>query len=687
MYDQVFSDVDGVRSKRSLRGVILAVFCIDEAIKAALKPFDTTLFDVSLSDVSIKGDNVLLYSSKAPPDVSALLGRGGLGGGGISGSTDLLHESDISAGNRKWSLVITACPGFYLDSRANRHWVILVAGLFITILLGLLVHSLQARTAYVNSLVEERTRELQLSQEALHEKNILFSKSQEIAHLGSWELDLATNLLTWSDEVYRIMGVVPDERENSYEGFLDLVHPDDRSAVDTAYTESVAQGNDFAEIEHRIIRKDNGEVRIVYEKCTHEKDESGKIIRSVGMCHDITERKRAEESLRKAQGYISSIIDSMPSVLIGVDYQGLVTQWNSEARRITEIPVARAIGKPIINVFPRLSTVLEQVREAVDSRQPVVKHMQPYQRGGETRYEDITIYPLTAEGVEGAVIRLDDVTERGRIEEMMVQNEKMLSLGGLAAGMAHEINNPLAAMMQTADVMLKRLSSKSIPANLDAAAKAGTSLEKIHDFMQFRGILVMLANIIESGKRVTTIVKNMLSFARNNSLQASTHHLDSLMEKAIELAATDYDLKKQYDFKLIDIKKEYEENLPSINCEASKIQQVLLNILRNGAQAMQGAGIDKPQFTIRTRLSSETKRVRLEIEDNGPGMDEGTRKRVFEPFFTTKPEGSGTGLGLSVCYFIIAENHKGSLSVESEPGQGTKFIIELPLECDSVKAD
>lgn len=156
------------------------------------------------------------------------------------------------------------------------------------------------------------------------------------------------------------------------------------------------------------------------------------------------------------------------------------------------------------------------------------------------------------------------------------------------------------------------------------------------------------------------------------------------MDKILELAVTDYDLKKQYDFKSIKIVKEYEEDLPLVSCENTKIQQVILNILRNGAEAMQESmkTEDKtyPRFTLRLVHEENTHMLRMEIQDNGPGMNEATRKRIFEPFFTTKPVGGGTGLGLSVSYFIITENHGGTMDVVSELGKGTNFIIRLPVE-------
>ena len=257
----------------------------------------------------------------------------------------------------------------------------------------------------------------------------------------------------------------------------------------------------------------------------------------------------------------------------------------------------------------------------------------------------------------------------------------MLSVGGLAAGMAHEINNPLAGMLQTAMVMANRLSTKfNIPANREAAEAAGITMEAVESFMVARGIPRMLAAITESGRRVASTVENMLSFARKSDATFSSHDLSKLLDKTMELAATDYDLKKQYDFKKIKIVKEFAPNIPMVPCEGAKIQQVLLNILRNGAQAMQASGTDSPRFILRSRFEKDRNLVTIEVEDNGPGMDEQTRKRVFEPFFTTKPVGDGTGLGLSVSYFIITENHGGEMTVESQPGAGAKFIIRLPVE-------
>jgi PAS domain S-box-containing protein len=137
------------------------------------------------------------------------------------------------------------------------------------------------------------------AEEALRESEARLNRAQEIAHLGSWELDLVNSRLTWSDEVYRIFGLQPQEFGATYETFLEAVHPDDRAAVDAAYSASVREGKDTYEIEHRVVRKSTGEIRVVHERCAHIRDASRQIIRSIGMVHDITERKRAEETVRE----------------------------------------------------------------------------------------------------------------------------------------------------------------------------------------------------------------------------------------------------------------------------------------------------------------------------------------------------------------------------------------------------
>ena len=177
--------------------------------------------------------------------------------------------------------------------------------------------------------------------------------------------------------------------------------------------------------------------------------------------------------------------------------------------------------------------------------------------------------------------------------------------------------------------------------------------------------------------RASRIVADMLSFSRRSETELVAMRLDLLLDSVVRLAENEYDLKKRYDFKQIEIVRDYDNELPACRCDATEIEQVFLNLIKNAAQAMADDGELTHRITLRTRRDGDY--AQIEVEDNGPGMDETTCQRVFEPFFTTKPAGVGTGLGLSVCYFIVTEQHKGTLSVIATPDKGARFIIRLPL--------
>ncbi len=409
---------------------------------------------------------------------------------------------------------------------------------------------------------------------------------------------------------------------------------------------------------------------------------------ALAIIRNISKRKQQETELFSLRNYLSNIIDSMPSILIGIDKDGRVTLWNKTAEESTGINATSAYGKNITEVFPQMTWEMDKFTESIKTGKIKKEQRKNNLSDKGMRYEDITLFPLTTKGGEGVVIRIDDVTEQVQLEEIMAQSEKMLSVGGLAAGMAHEINNPLAGMIQTAGVMAGRLNSEKMPANKKAAEEAGTTMKSIKSYMEKRGILQMVQILNESGHKVAEIVENVLSFARKTRNTETSHNPIQLLDSILEKAAKDYNLIEQYNYNTITIKKEYQENLPKIECEKEKIHQVIFNILRNGAEAMHEyqrqnslAGIEPigSVFIIRLLQEKNPDMIRIEIEDNGPGMDEAVKKRIFEPFFTTKSVGDGTGLGLSISYFIITENHKGTMAVKSNPEKGTIFIIKLPF--------
>jgi PAS domain S-box-containing protein len=392
---------------------------------------------------------------------------------------------------------------------------------------------------------------------------------------------------------------------------------------------------------------------------------------------NATERRRAEQEMARMRLDLKSIIDSMPSVLVGVDCNCAITAWNKEAYRSTGVPARQAMGRPFKEFFPHLETYLGEVREAVQAQCEVDTRRIALQQDGQLRHLEVMVYPLMARGSDGAVIRVDDVSSRVRLEQTMVQTEKMVSVGGLAAGMAHEINNPLGAITQSAQNLERRL-SPDLPRNQLVADSLGVELADVRRYLEARGIPGFIEAIREGANRAAHIVTDMLNFSRTSDSKRRPESLNDMVKTALRLAGNDYELKRRYHFRHVTLSRSFAEDLPTVTCDATGIEQVVLNLVRNAAQAMTEADTTDPSITLQTSLQDDM--LQLMVEDNGPGMTEATRKRAFEPFFTTKDVGVGTGLGLSVSYFIIAEQHGGSLSVASSPGKGTRFTLRLPLD-------
>jgi len=294
-----------------------------------------------------------------------------------------------------------------------------------------------------------------------------------------------------------------------------------------------------------------------------------------------------------------------------------------------------------------------------------------------------TLYIRATRDPAGAISLLEgflaDATERKLSQELMIQNEKMTTVAGLAAGIAHEINNPLGIIVQDLQLLERRL-SPGLPINQAVADAIGIDLDALAEYLKQREIYDFLANMREAGRRASTIVTSMLQFGRTGNESKQLIDLARLCEQAIALASTDYDLKKRYDLKNITITREYCNALPLVPVVISEIEQVLINLLKNAAQALFSRGRTDLPATIEVRTACSDSFAEISVSDNGPGIPEAIRARIFEPFFTTKEVGAGTGLGLAVSYAIITERHAGTLRVECPSEGGTRFIIQLPYE-------
>ncbi len=395
---------------------------------------------------------------------------------------------------------------------------------------------------------------------------------------------------------------------------------------------------------------------------------------------EIDQHRITASKLQQLQKLLQDIIDSMPTVLVGIDEKNQVNQWNRAAETISNIPREQALKQNAQLLFEHLGVESTKFSEILAEQQPGGKYRSSLCRGHKVRETQLSCYPLEN---GGTVVLIEDITEQLRIERLIIQTEKMMSVGGLAAGMAHEINNPLAGILQNVQVIKSRILGE-IPANLKAAEELNLNLDLLHRYLELRKVPAMLQAILDSGEQAAKIVENMLNFSRKSEVCLTLHNLDRIIDSAIDLACNDYSLIKSYDFRKIEIIRQFDPALPPVPCDAGQIQQVLFNILKNGAQAMAEGTPDKHHcFTLRLTRNKES--VQIDVEDNGPGMEQRTAQRIFEPFFTTKDVGVGTGLGLSVSYFIVTENHHGSMEVNSTPGVGTTFSIRLPLQTEMLE--
>jgi signal transduction histidine kinase len=348
---------------------------------------------------------------------------------------------------------------------------------------------------------------------------------------------------------------------------------------------------------------------------------------------------------------------------------------------VTGVEPEKAYGKLLEEVCPMLLDKIPRINKALE-QQSIEKFESVYciPPEGAGRYTDIIIYPLGLEDFKGAVIRIDDVTERVLMEDRLVQSEKMTSVVGLVEGMAHEINNPLGGIIQGAQNVLRRLSPE-LPTNIEVATEHDIDLKRVQEYINDRKIPKFLEGIRHSGKRAADIVSYMLQFSQVHQAPKEIRNLEKLLDSLLETIISNEEYRKKYNFDIIEIVKEYDPNLPEVPCISSEIEQVMRNLIRNAAQAISDRDImpQHPKIILRTRHEAKMDLAIIEVEDNGVGMDESVLRRVFEPFYTTKPPGEGIGLGLAVSYFLITVAHQGLMDVESEQGKGTKFTISLPL--------
>ncbi len=516
--------------------------------------------------------------------------------------------------------------------------------------------------------ITERKR----AEEALRESELRLNRAQEIAHLGSWELDLVNNRLTWSDEVYRIFGLQPQEFGATYEAFLEAVHPDDRAAVDAAYSSSVREGRDTYEIEHRVVGKSTDETRIVHERCEHIRDASGRIIRSIGMVHDITERKRMEEELRQSEEKSRLLIKYAPSMFYEIDFHRLAFKsvndlmceflgyTREELLAMNPFDLLDEEGKALFRERIRRKLAGETVSDSVEYKSRT--------KDGREVYGVLNITFTYKDGKpEGAVVVAHDITERKRAEEALKRRSSELQK--LAETLERRVKERTEEL-EEANKALRQLSIRLLSAHEEERKRVAGDLHdtigsclsgikfKVESALQENTKTPRAAN--ESLSTIVPVIQDAIEECRRIQMDLRPSMLDDL---GLLPTLSWFFRRFQTIYSTIHIEQE-------MTIEESELPDSLkIVVYRVVQEAMNNTAKHSKADLVRISLRKIHNKVELFVVDNGCGFN--VQQRLFL-------DNSKRGLGLTSMR-ERTELSGGSFAVESAEGKGTMIRVSWPI--------
>jgi len=573
-------------------------------------------------------------------------------------------------------------PMLHLALVQNPFSVQIAAGLTVLFVLAL-QHSRVAEKQLVEGL-EYAVRNQAMARELAHRTVALkatqaeLNRAQAVGSVGSWVGDIAANTMRLSAEACRILGL-PEGTTENFQSYLARTNPEDRDAANRAWQEAL-KGAAF-DHEHRIVIEN--EIRWVRQKAAFKYAADGSPLSAEGAVQDISDRKQADQALRQSEERYRSLIEWSPEPL-AVHRGGKLIYVNPAAIKVFGATSAQdLVGTPI------LDRIHPDFRQIVMAR---VKSAAP--NGGTTppleeKYLklDGTVIDLEVEGTsiiydgEPAIqASMRDITERKHAEaalqqeharlleterellnahESLAEADRLESVGRLAAGVAHEVKNPLTIIRLGVDYLSKQLSQESNQAVLD----------------KVRGAI----------DRADNVIGDLLGFSRQKPFARRPTNINEVIDNAIHL------IKHEIERRNIVIIRNRDDLMPPIFADPDRLVQVFINLLTNAAQAIGGDGSIEI-VTRSIRLSehdlehAETSMFRLgeplitvDIRDNGPGISAENEKKLFEPFFTTKPMGEGSGLGLAVSRNIVIM-HRGSISISNRPEGGASALLMFRVD-------
>jgi len=416
----------------------------------------------------------------------------------------------------------------------------------------------------------------------------------------------------------------------------------------------------------------------------------------------IKKRKIAKQSIKEAHREINHLISSLPTILIGLSRENEIMHWNAVAEKVFKITAAELIGSTLDQCgiqwdWQKIADGISQSQgKGCSVRIDNVNFRNPE---GEERYLGLTITPFNGEknSILGVTIIGADITDRVKFEAKLHQSHKMEAIGQLAAGIAHEINTPTQFVGDNTrflqDAFGALIQGCGLYKELIKAAKSGPVSEKLIESLKKRfveldidyleeEVPLAIQQTLKGVDRITNIVQAMKIFAHPGGIAKEPIDINKEIEKTITITRNEW----KYVARLIT---DFDSTLPAVSCYRAEFNQVILNLIVNAAHAIEDLnGRNSPEkgtITINTRRDGNWAEIR--ISDTGVGIPEAVRHRIFDLFFTTKEPGRGTGQGLAIAHSVIVEKHNGTINLETKEGQGTAFILRLPIDVDLAEND
>jgi PAS domain S-box-containing protein len=499
-------------------------------------------------------------------------------------------------------------------------------------------------------------KSLRREQDKIQETRLALAEAQRVAHIGSWEWNVRSGDIWWSDEHYRIYGHEPGAIEPSYFAFLNGVHPDDRAMIRS--TVDTAQGGQQCyDAEYRIVRPD-GCIRVIHGQGGMILDENGLPLRMRGTIQDITERRQTADKISKSEQHFRALIENALDMIILLATDSTIHFASPSVERIMGYAPAYLPGKNVFDfVHPEDRALMAEVsKRTLESANRVEQVELRFRHSdGSWHVLDAILRNLLDDpAVCAIVVNARDVTERATMEAQLRQSQKMEVVGQLTGGIAHDFNNLLAVILGNLEVIEERVSA-------DPATRA------------------LVRPAVNAAERGALLTERLLAFSRKQALQPQTINLRETVTRMTEL------LRRTLGAG-VSIEMICGMGLWACDADPGQLENAILNLAINARDAMPNGG----KLTIEisnARLDDDYAAAQadvlpghyvvISISDTGVGMPPEILKHVFEPFYTTKEVGKGTGLGLSMVYGFVKQSG-GHVTIYSEPGKGTTVRLYFP---------